>query len=44
MLVLEVIAAMVITASLLSMVEADTRDNRVRVTRASNSRQDHSGQ
>jgi hypothetical protein len=33
MIVLELIAAAVITMSLASMLEADTRDTRVRVTR-----------
>jgi hypothetical protein len=33
MVVLELIAAVVITLSLATMLEADTRDNRVRVTR-----------
>jgi len=34
MLIVEIVAAIVITASLMAMVETDTRDNRVRVTRA----------
>jgi hypothetical protein len=35
MVVLEIIAAVVITLSLAAMVNADTRDTRVRVTRSS---------
>jgi len=34
MFIVEIVAAIVITASLMALVEADTRDNRVRVTRA----------
>jgi hypothetical protein len=36
MVVFEMIAAVVITLSLGAMINADTRDNRVRVTRPSN--------